>query len=81
MRDGRCRWVVQRCDTLWLKHKGMEGEMQCPQCAGEQFTRAGRDCQQRQQYWCKACRRLRRTAWSCSTRVGAGVIPPEMRPA
>ncbi len=31
--------------------------MPCPQCAGEQFTRAGRDQQQRQLYQCQACGR------------------------
>ncbi len=35
----------------------MEGELQCPQCSGEQFTRAGRKRQQRQLYRCKACAR------------------------
>ncbi len=31
--------------------------MQCTQCAGEQFTKAGRDRQQRQLYRCRACGR------------------------
>ncbi len=31
--------------------------MQCTQCLGEQFTRAGRDRQQRQVYRCRACGR------------------------
>src|SRR3712207_407443 len=31
--------------------------MQCDRCAGEQFTTAGRDRQQRQVYRCRACRR------------------------
>ncbi len=31
--------------------------MQCMQCFGEQFTRAGRDRQQRQLYQCRACGR------------------------
>ncbi len=31
--------------------------MQCPQCSREQFTRAGRDRQQRQLYRCTACGR------------------------
>ena len=49
-----CR-VMQRYSTLWLIREGMEGEMQGPQCSGVQFTRAGRDRQQRQLYQCRAC--------------------------
>ena len=39
--------------------------MQCTRCTGEQFTRAGRDRQQRQLYQCQACGR-RVTARSTS---------------
>ncbi len=37
--------------------------MQCPQCAGEHFTKAGRDRQARQLYRCTAC------GWRMTTRT------------
>ncbi len=43
--------------------------MQCPQCTGEQFTKAGRNRQQRQLYRCRACGR-RISARSGSTFSG-----------
>jgi transposase-like protein len=43
--------------------------MRCDQCRGEQFTKAGRDRQQRQLYRCQACGR-RITARSCSAFSG-----------
>ena len=43
--------------------------MQCDQCAGEQFTKAGRDRQRRQFYRCRACGR-RITARSASALSG-----------
>ncbi len=43
--------------------------MQCPECAGKPFTKAGRDRHGRQVYRCRGCAR-RITTWSASVFSG-----------
>ncbi len=63
------RWVVLSSGTLRPESEKKGAGMQCDQCAGEQFTKAGRDRQRRQLYRCRACGR-RITARSASALSG-----------
>ncbi len=54
--------------------------MQCDQCGGEQFTKAGRDRQGRQLYRCRMCRRrmTTRSGSACTERVPGYRFPDDI---